>query len=90
VLEGRFDFIVGGDEVQKGKPSPDIYLRLLELSSISAINCIAIEDSFNGVCAAQAAGVLCLAYKNPTSGEQDLSTAYGIINNLKQIFKYIT
>ena len=54
---GTFDVVVTGDEVERGKPAPDAYLRAAELLGVSPQTCIAIEDSPIGVAAARAAGV---------------------------------
>ncbi len=52
-----FDHIVGGDQVSKGKPEPEIFLAAASLIDISAPSCIAIEDSAVGVRAASSAGM---------------------------------
>jgi HAD superfamily hydrolase (TIGR01509 family) len=74
-LTAYFDFIVSGEQVTKGKPEPDIFLKVAEHYGLHPNECVVIEDSTNGVAAAKAAGMHCLAYFNPTSGEQDLSKA---------------
>lgn len=56
-LAGRFDAIVGGDEVAHGKPAPDIFLEAARRLHVPPTNCIALEDSENGVRAAHAAGM---------------------------------
>jgi HAD superfamily hydrolase (TIGR01509 family) len=50
-----FDVIMTGDEVQRGKPHPDIYLRTAEKLGIPADACLVIEDALSGVAAAKAA-----------------------------------
>lgn len=70
-----FEFIVSGEDVQHGKPNPDIFLRVSKQYQQSPENCWVIEDSCNGVTAAKSAGMHCLGYKNPDSGSQDLSKA---------------
>jgi 16S rRNA pseudouridine516 synthase len=54
-LTPLFDVVVTGDEVEQGKPAPDIYLRTAEKLSISANACLVIEDSLSGIGAAKAA-----------------------------------
>jgi len=54
---GRFQAIVGGDQVTNGKPAPDIYLRAAEQLQCAPKRCIAIEDSGPGIRAATAAGM---------------------------------
>jgi HAD superfamily hydrolase (TIGR01509 family) len=53
----RFQAVVGGDEVEQGKPAPDLFLRAAELLTIAPERCLALEDSINGARAAHAAGM---------------------------------
>jgi HAD superfamily hydrolase (TIGR01509 family) len=48
-----FDVIITGDEIERGKPFPDIYLRAAEKLSIPVADCLVIEDSLSGVAAAK-------------------------------------
>jgi HAD superfamily hydrolase (TIGR01509 family) len=50
-----FDVIVSGDEVERGKPHPDIYLRAAEKLGVSADATLVIEDALSGIAAANAA-----------------------------------
>lgn len=86
-LKKHFDYTVSGDELERKKPAPDAYLRVLELAGLPAEAAMAVEDTGTGIAAAKAAGLYCFAYKNPTSGEQDLSKADQIISHLKEIIK---
>lgn len=52
----RLDFSVCGDEVTRGKPDPEPYRRAVEGLGLRAEECLALEDSYNGVRAAHAAG----------------------------------
>ncbi|OZI21348.1 hypothetical protein CAL26_14085 [Bordetella genomosp. 9] len=54
---GRFDAIVTRDDVARGKPHPDLYLGAVGKLGIAPGHCLALEDSYNGVRAAHAAGV---------------------------------
>lgn len=56
-LAEYFDFVVGGDQVAQGKPHPEIYLRAASALDVSPLDCIAFEDSENGVLAALAANM---------------------------------
>lgn len=49
------EVIVTGDEIERGKPEPDIYLRTSEELGIAPDACLVIEDSLSGIAAAQAA-----------------------------------
>jgi len=52
-----FDAIVSGDDVAKGKPNPEIYLKTLELLNIEASEAIVFEDTQSGLMAAKLAGI---------------------------------
>ena len=52
-----FASVVCGDDVARKKPAPDVYLRVIESLGIAASDCLAIEDSRNGMLAAQGAGI---------------------------------
>ena len=53
----NFDVLVGGDQVTRSKPAPDIFLRAATLLGEEPGNCYVIEDSYNGIRAAVAAGM---------------------------------
>jgi HAD superfamily hydrolase (TIGR01509 family) len=50
-----FDVIITGDEIERGKPEPDIYLLVAKELSVPANECLVIEDSLSGIAAAKAA-----------------------------------
>jgi len=56
-LRARLDVAVYGDDVARGKPAPDIYLRAAHELGVAPAACIALEDSLPGVAAAEAAGM---------------------------------
>lgn len=56
-LARRFKHIVGGDQVERGKPAPDIFLAAAKALDIAPRNCLALEDSNAGARAALAAGM---------------------------------
>lgn len=51
------DAVVFGDEVDHGKPEPDIFLKAAEMIGIEPDSCIVVEDSINGIKAGHAAGM---------------------------------
>ncbi len=53
----RFDAIVGGDQVPRSKPNPDIYLKAAATLGADPGKCLALEDSENGVRAALSSGM---------------------------------
>lgn len=84
-LNKYFDHIVSGEDVQNGKPSPDIFLKAMNHFNEAPENCIVLEDSKNGVLAANAANMFCIGFQNNNSGNQDLSNADLIIHSIKEI-----
>jgi len=84
-LNAYFNFFISGTEVPRGKPHPDIFLESARIHDLQPENCIVIEDSTNGVKAAKAAGMYCIGFENPGSGQQDLSEADKVINNYNEV-----
>jgi beta-phosphoglucomutase-like phosphatase (HAD superfamily) len=64
VLAG-FEVIAGGDEVERPKPAPDVYLLALRRLGLDPGEAVAVEDAPHGVAAAQVAGLRCIAIPNP-------------------------
>jgi len=50
-----FEVIITGDEIERGKPEPDIYLVTAKKLGVAASECLVIEDSLSGIAAAKAA-----------------------------------
>lgn len=59
-----FRATVSSEEVARGKPAPDVYLEAARRLAIDAAACVAVEDSQNGIRAAKAAGMACIAIPN--------------------------
>lgn len=59
-LTDMFDLIVAGEDVQKGKPSPEIYLNVMSALQVPPQETLIFEDSEVGFAAAHAAGVQCV------------------------------
>ena len=55
-LDAFLEVIVGGDQIDHGKPAPDIYLKAAAMLRQEVTRCLAFEDSANGVRAAHASG----------------------------------
>lgn len=80
-----FDHVVSGEDMERGKPAPDIFLKTAEVMGSLPDACVVIEDSGNGVLAANGAGMKVVGFVNPSSGKQDLSTATLIIDAFDKI-----
>ena len=80
-----FDAIVTGDEVQDGKPSPEIYLTVAQLLNTNPADCLAIEDSPSGIDAAVSSGMYTIAIKTKETTGLNISKANQIINSLAEL-----
>jgi beta-phosphoglucomutase family hydrolase len=74
-IADMFDSIVGAEDITNSKPDPEIFLKCAKRLNMEAKECLVVEDSMLGVKAAKKAGMKCLGYRNPNSGNQDLSKA---------------
>ncbi len=82
----KFKVIITGDDVIKGKPDPEPYLKTCKLLSIEPTNSIVIEDSSSGIKSAISAGCKCIGVTTTHTTEQLLSSNPTIIvNNFEQI-----
>ncbi|MDO8825290.1 HAD family hydrolase [Methylophaga sp.] len=77
-----FDCIAAGDIVPAKKPAPDIYLYCLQQLQLEASECLAIEDSNNGLQAACAADISTLVTLNDYTEEEDFNQAVCVVDQL--------
>lgn len=84
-LNKYFNYKVSGEDFPKSKPHPAIFLHAASLSENTKEECIVIEDSTNGIIAANAAGIFCIGYDSVNSKHQDLSLADVIIQDFAEI-----
>ena len=84
-IKSYFTAVVSGEEIEKGKPHPDIFLKAAELLGVRPEECVVIEDSMHGVRAAIAAGMKCIGFANSKTGRQNLSEATCVVNDLKNV-----
>jgi len=84
-LENHFKIVRSGENVENGKPAPDLFLKISKELKIKPENILVIEDSHNGVKAAKKAGMNCIGFSNNNSGNQDLSIADLIIEDFSKL-----
>jgi HAD superfamily hydrolase (TIGR01509 family) len=84
-LAGHWTSIHSRDDVERAKPDPDLYLAALRALEVRPEEAIALEDSPNGVKAAKAAGIFCVAVPNPLTARLDLSGADLQLGSLQDI-----
>jgi len=65
-----WDAVVWGEDVKNKKPAPDIFLSAAEKLGVKPAACVVVEDAVNGVQAAQAAGMRCIAVTHTFPADQ--------------------
>jgi HAD superfamily hydrolase (TIGR01509 family) len=79
---GWFDVIAAGDVVPHKKPAPDIYDYALRQTGLTGAECLAFEDSVNGLRSALSAGVDTLITLNRFTADHDFSGAAVVLDQL--------
>ncbi len=80
-----FPIIIDGDSYENSKPAPDCFLLAAQRLGTAPEDCIIIEDSTNGVQAANAARIRCVGYGGSAHNTDDLSEADVIITDFKSL-----
>lgn len=83
-----FDNIVAGNNVKKGKPNPEPYLKAARMLKVNPKECVVIENAPYGIESAKRAGMLCVAVSTSLP-EEFLSKADFIVDRLSKIIKII-
>ena len=80
----RFAATVSSEEVERGKPSPDVYVEAVRRLGVEPPAAVAVEDSHNGIRSARAAGMAVIAIPNPhfPPGDEALALATVTIESL--------
>jgi HAD superfamily hydrolase (TIGR01509 family) len=86
-LAESFRVTVSSEEVERGKPAPDVYLEAARRLGVDPSRCAAIEDSHNGIRSAKAAGMRVLAIPNPSypPDEAALAEADVVLGSLAEL-----
>lgn len=84
-----FDFIIGGDEITNGKPNPEIYLKAAKLACAETNECIAVEDSTNGILSALNAEIKCVYIHDFSDISKELENQCIVCNDLSEIISLI-
>jgi HAD superfamily hydrolase (TIGR01509 family) len=87
-----FEVIVTGEEVEHGKPHPDIYLRAADELSVAADACLVIEDSLSGIAAAKAANMRIAAipdtrFVDPRDYEKEADYVLGSLKEIPPLIR---
>lgn len=83
------DHAVSGEDCAAYKPDPEVYLKALDALELKPDEAIAVEDSPTGIAAARNAGLKVYALRQQYEPPMDQSAATAVIENLKDILKYL-
>jgi HAD superfamily hydrolase (TIGR01509 family) len=84
-LHQYFDAVVSGECTENGKPHPDIYLHTAERLGVEPSECVAIEDSINGVRSATSAGMYCIAIPDKRLSRGEFARADLIVESMDDL-----
>jgi len=84
-LLDKFSCIKCSDEIPRAKPEPDLFLAVLEATGVAADRAVVLEDSPNGIAAAAAAGIYCVAVPNPVTASLGLDGADLLVRSLAEM-----
>ena len=79
-----WDAVVAGEDVRHKKPAPDIFLSAAEKLGVTPPECVVVEDAVNGIQAAKAAGMRCVAVTTTFPPDQ-LQEAVVVRNRIKDV-----
>lgn len=86
----RFETVTGGDQVSNGKPAPDIYLKSAQSLNVQSSNCIALEDSPNGIKSAVSAGMHAIQIPQLVQPDEKLlSLGHQVFTDLDEATNYL-
>ncbi|MBQ2115619.1 MAG: HAD-IA family hydrolase, partial [Lachnospiraceae bacterium] len=89
-VKDKFDKIVSAKQVANGKPAPDVYLYVCEQIGENPADCIAVEDSPNGIKSAYAAGCKPVMVPDLTQPDKEIMPLlYGVADTLADIKRFI-
>lgn len=80
-----FSSVITADDVSQVKPDPELYLVAARSLKLQPVECIAFEDSLNGIKSAKAAGIYCIAIPNEITLEMPLEMADQIVRSFSEL-----
>ena len=81
----RFAAVVTGEDVSRGKPDPEVFLRCAERLGVDPSSCVVVEDAPAGVAAARAAGMPCVGVASRGRTRDELAAADQVVDSLEQL-----
>jgi len=81
-----FDYSVCGDEIENGKPNPDVFLKTLKKAGVNSNEAFVLEDSINGILAAHTANIPVIFIQDLVEAPTDtLGLVYKKMNDLSEV-----
>ncbi len=88
-LYGYFQVVMGGDQLKRSKPEPDIYLMTCEKMGILPECAYAIEDSYNGIRSAYRAGMMPIMVPDILQADEEMKEkSVAVLQDLLQVKQY--
>ena len=88
-LNQYFSGKISGADLKASKPHPEIFEKAALLAKTPKENCVVIEDSDNGVKAANDAGIFVFGYRNPLAADQTLEKADYVIHHFSELKTFL-
>jgi len=85
-----FDGLTCGDEVSNGKPDPELFLKAAQKANIEPQNCIVLEDSANGIEAANRAGMTAVCIPDMQPATDKVRQTAIVVSSLEKLIKYFS
>ena len=90
-LSARFDALITCDEVEHGKPWPDLFVKAAEHLGIEPKHCLAVEDSPNGIRSAHAAGTMPIMVPDILPPTDDIrALCIAVVDSLHDVRRLMT
>ena len=86
-IKDYFDTYVGGEEVEYGKPHPDIFLKASEKLGLDPEECYVFEDAYNGVNAAYSAGCKVIMVPDLMEPNEEIKSKCTVYKSLLDVIK---
>lgn len=84
-LNSYFVAKLSGADLEKSKPHPKIFIKAAQAANTDRAHCIVIEDSTNGIKAANSAGIFCVGFNSLHSKNQDYRQANVVVDNFNEL-----
>ena len=90
-IDHKFEYVLCGDEIEKSKPDPAIFLRVAEKLNCHADRCIVLEDSEMGILAAHRAGMRAIMIPDMVQSTDEIKKIlFKEMKNLLEVKQYFS